>query len=67
MVGYGYWGLGYIKGKKIDVEQVAWGEDLRVTEKRTHPFRVSVNLWDSPSISKILTVLSEEQVANRRP
>jgi hypothetical protein len=32
-----------------------------------YPLRVSVNLWESPSTSKILTVLSEEQVARRRP
>lgn len=33
----------------------------------TYPRSVSVNLWFSPSISKILIVLSEEQVARRRP
>ena len=32
-----------------------------------YPFSVSVNLWLSPSTSKILIVLSEEQVASRRP
>jgi hypothetical protein len=32
-----------------------------------YPLRVSVSLWESPSTSKILTVLSEEQVARRRP
>lgn len=33
----------------------------------TYPRSVSVSLWFSPSISKILIVLSEEQVARRRP
>lgn len=32
-----------------------------------HPFRVSTSRCVSPSISNILTVLSEEHVANRRP
>lgn len=32
-----------------------------------YPRNVSVSLWVSPSISKILMVLSEEHVANRRP
>ena len=33
----------------------------------TYPRSVSVSLWFSPSISKILIVLSEEHVARRRP
>lgn len=33
----------------------------------SHPFSVSINRCVSPSISNILTVLSEEHVANRRP
>jgi hypothetical protein len=32
-----------------------------------YPFSVSVSLLVSPSISNILMVLSEEQVASRRP
>lgn len=32
-----------------------------------YPFNVSTSRCDSPSISKILIVLSEEQVASRRP
>ena len=52
----------------------AWGcvrEGVRSCTERycggPHPLSVSVSLWVSPSISKILMVLSEEQVANRRP
>ncbi len=36
-------------------------------ERCTYPRSVSVSLCDSPSTSKILMVLSEEQVANLRP
>ena len=32
-----------------------------------YPLNVSVSLCDSPSTSKIFIVLSEEQVARRRP
>lgn len=34
---------------------------------RAYPFNVSVNRCVSPSISKILIVLSDEHVASRRP
>jgi len=36
-------------------------------DKITHPFRVSVRRWVSPSTSKILTVLSDEHVASLLP
>ena len=36
-------------------------------EAVSYPRRVSVNLWFSPSTSKIFIVLSEEHVASRRP
>ena len=36
-------------------------------EAAAYPFRVSINRCDSPSISNILIVRSDEQVANRRP
>ena len=35
--------------------------------RSAYPLRVSVRRCDSPSTSKIFTVLSEEQAASRRP
>ena len=43
------------------------GRDGMGMGKLAYPRRVSVSLWFSPSISKILIVLSDEQVARRRP
>lgn len=40
---------------------------LDLWEVDAYPFNVSVNRCVSPSTSKILTVLSEEQVASLRP
>lgn len=50
---------------EVSVRSVGGGGDGGMG--RSYPRRVSVSLWFSPSISKILIVLSEEQVARRRP
>ncbi len=42
-------------------------DERDVMGELAYPRSVSVSLWFSPSISKILIVLSEEQVARRRP
>lgn len=53
----------------VSVNALAVNRDLVAQSwlAMTYPLSVSTNVCLSPSTSKILIVLSEEQVANRRP